>query len=68
MFIGVPKIFDVIMKGALAKIAAEGHTKRSLINAAFESKAKAIENGRFTPIFDRLVFSKFQALLGGRVK
>ncbi|KAF4674242.1 Long-chain-fatty-acid--CoA ligase 3 [Perkinsus chesapeaki] len=67
IFIGVPKIYDVIMKGALAKIAAESPTKRSLINAAFESKAKAIENGRFTPIFDRLVFSKFKALFGGRI-
>ncbi|KAF4708184.1 Long-chain-fatty-acid--CoA ligase 3, partial [Perkinsus olseni] len=73
MFIGVPKIYDVIMKGALAKIAAEppvgsSATKRGLINAAFEAKAKAIENGRFTPIFDRLVFSKFKALLGGRIR
>ncbi|KAF4750975.1 Long-chain-fatty-acid--CoA ligase 3 [Perkinsus olseni] len=68
MFIGVPKIYDVIMKGALAKIAAEPPTKRGLINAAFESKAKAIESGRFTPIFDRLVFSKFKALLGGRIR
>ncbi|EER05386.1 Long-chain-fatty-acid--CoA ligase, putative [Perkinsus marinus ATCC 50983] len=68
LFIGVPKIFDVIMKGAIAKIALEPPLKRSLINAAFESKAKAIENGRFTPIFDRLVFSKFGALLGGQVR
>lgn len=59
LLIGVPKIFDVIMKGAIAKIAAEprkallphcwvGITcsalKRSLINAAFESKANAIES------------------------
>ena len=41
LMIGVPKIWDVIKKGAQAKIAAESSVKQYLVNTAFEARARA---------------------------
>ncbi|EER00851.1 Long-chain-fatty-acid--CoA ligase, putative [Perkinsus marinus ATCC 50983] len=67
LFMGVPKIYDVIMKAAAAKLKKEPLGKQQLVANAFEWKARAMEAGRYTPVFDMLVFNKFKHILGGNV-
>ncbi|KAF4724389.1 Long-chain-fatty-acid--CoA ligase 3 [Perkinsus olseni] len=67
LFMGVPKIYDVIMKAAAAKLKKESPGKQQLVASAFEWKARAMESGRYTPVFDMLIFNKFKHILGGNV-
>ncbi|KAF4695178.1 Long-chain-fatty-acid--CoA ligase 3 [Perkinsus olseni] len=67
LFMGVPKIYDVIMKAAGAKLKKESPGKQQLVASAFEWKARAMEGGRYTPVFDMLIFNKFKHILGGNV-
>jgi len=65
---GVPKIWDVIKKGAQAKIAAGSPVTRLIAETAFEARAFALNHGYDTPLFNALVFKKFAALVGGRLR
>ncbi|KAF4708074.1 Long-chain-fatty-acid--CoA ligase 3, partial [Perkinsus olseni] len=67
LIMGVPKVYEVIMKGALAEIAKLPAGKQQLVNAAFEWKLAALNAGRYTPVFDKLIFKKIEDMLGGRV-
>ncbi|KAF4666746.1 Long-chain-fatty-acid--CoA ligase 3 [Perkinsus chesapeaki] len=67
LFMGVPKVYDVIMKAAGAKLKKESPGKQQLVASAFEWKARAMESGRYTPVFDMLIFNKFKHILGGNV-
>ena len=62
----VPKVWEVIKSGAEAKIKASG--KEQLFNAALEWKKTAVTQFRETPVFDKLVFAKIRATLGGRLR
>eukprot|EP01060_Flectonema_neradi_P002666 TRINITY_DN11699_c1_g1_i2.p1 TRINITY_DN11699_c1_g1~~TRINITY_DN11699_c1_g1_i2.p1 ORF type:complete len:449 (+),score=98.19 TRINITY_DN11699_c1_g1_i2:1043-2389(+) len=62
----VPKVWEIIKSGAESKIKASG--KEHIFNAAVEWKRKAVLQHRGTPVFDKLVFSKIQATLGGRLR
>jgi len=65
---GVPKIWDVIKKGIEAKIAATSPLKRFLVATAFEARTFAINHGFDTPLFKALIFKKFSAVVGGRLR
>lgn len=65
---GVPKIWDVIKKGAQAKIAAGSPVTRLIAETAFEARAFALNHGYDTPLFNALVFKKFSALVGGNLR
>ncbi|EER00679.1 Long-chain-fatty-acid--CoA ligase, putative [Perkinsus marinus ATCC 50983] len=67
LIMGVPKVYEVIMKGAKAEIAKLPAAKQQLVNAAFEWKLSALNAGRYTPIFDKLIFKKIEDMIGGRV-
>ena len=64
----VPKVWEVIKTGAEAKVAAGGAAKEFLFKQALEWKKVAMPQYRATPIFDKLVFSKIQDTLGGRLR
>ena len=72
LFLGVPRVFDRIYSGALAKIKAAGGLKALLFHWGFARKLWALETGypqhRAAPFFDRLVFSKVKQALGGNVR
>jgi len=65
---GVPKIWDVIKKGVEAKVNASSPVKKFLVQTAFEAKTFAINHGYDTPLFNKLVFSKFSSVVGGKLK
>ncbi|KAF4738307.1 Long-chain-fatty-acid--CoA ligase 4, partial [Perkinsus olseni] len=50
LIMGVPKIFEVIMKGAKAKFSHLPEWKKDLASAALEYKYHAMSNGRSTPV------------------
>mmetsp|Transcript_20848 Transcript_20848/g.30557 ORF Transcript_20848/g.30557 Transcript_20848/m.30557 type:complete len:716 (+) Transcript_20848:45-2192(+) len=64
---GVPKIWDVIKKGIEAKISKSPPVAQFLVNTAFQARKFAIEHGYDTPLFNKLVFKKFSAVVGGRL-
>jgi len=64
----VPKIWDIIKKGAEAKAKAAGPSKWFLFQWALQSKINAMKRGMDTPLFNALVFSKIKKVTGGRLK
>jgi long-chain acyl-CoA synthetase len=72
LFIGVPRVFDRIYTGVLAKMEEAGGLKKFLFNWGYKRKTAFLAQGRrhneATPLFDKVVFSKVKARLGGRVR
>ncbi|KAL7547653.1 hypothetical protein ACHAWF_010941 [Thalassiosira exigua] len=68
LMIAVPKLWDVIKKGIEAKIGGESKVKQYLVKTAFETRLRARKMGFDTPLFKALVFKKFSAVVGGRLK
>jgi len=72
-FASVPRLYNRIYDKVLAQIADANPIARNLFWTAFNSKKAAIEagdlsGGRLAPLWDRLVFSKIRAKLGGHVR
>ncbi|KAG2497767.1 hypothetical protein HYH03_004039 [Edaphochlamys debaryana] len=72
LFIGVPRVFDRIYTRIIGQINAAGGLKKALFNWGFNRKLHYLRNGysqnKAAPFFDKLVFSKIAARLGGKVK
>eukprot|EP01018_Ginkgo_biloba_P036627 Gb_32723 [translate_table: standard] len=69
IFASVPRLYNRIYSGILNAVNMSGTLRKRLFNAAFNSKKQAIMNGKVpSPIWDRLVFNKIRAKLGGRVR
>ena len=66
--VGVPKVWDIIKKGAEAKIAASKPIAQFLVATAFQWRRFALDHGFDTPLFKKLVFKKFSALVGGNLR
>jgi long-chain acyl-CoA synthetase len=67
---GVPRVYDTLKKAALEIINDPAKTKplvKSLFDIAYEAKKSALLAKRDTPLFNKLVFSKFKQQLGGNV-
>ena len=64
---GVPKVWEAIRVGALAKVAKAGAVAKFLISLAVRMKAIANKQYRRTPLFNVLL-KKFKATTGGRLK
>lgn len=69
IFASVPRLYSRIYDGITAAVRTSGGLRQRLFNMAYNAKKQAIERGK-TPshLWDRLVFSKIQARLGGRVR
>ena len=72
MFCGVPRVFERIYAGVMAKVDAGSGLKKALFHWGYKRKLHALEAGysydKAAPFFDKLVFSKVKERLGGRVR
>ncbi|KAK9816781.1 hypothetical protein WJX72_005028 [[Myrmecia] bisecta] len=73
LFASVPRLWNRIHDRVMATIRASNPVSRRLFAAAYASKKAALDRGdpsggRFGPFWDRLVFSKIRARLGGEVR
>lgn len=68
VMVAVPKLWDLIKKGIEAKIAAGSKVKQYLAHTAIETREVALKYGFDTPLFKALVFKKFAAVTGGRLR
>ncbi|GAB2218726.1 hypothetical protein Drorol1_Dr00001955 [Drosera rotundifolia] len=69
IFSSVPRLYNRIYSGINNAVKTSGGLKKRLFNVAFNSKKQAIMSGRSpSPIWDKLVFNKIKAKLGGRVR
>ncbi|KAI3429472.1 hypothetical protein D9Q98_005564 [Chlorella vulgaris] len=72
LFCGVPRVFDRIYAGVMAKVQEGSFVKKTLFNWGYSRKLHALQKGfaynKAAPFFDKLVFSKIKEKLGGRVK
>mmetsp|Transcript_2515 Transcript_2515/g.5541 ORF Transcript_2515/g.5541 Transcript_2515/m.5541 type:complete len:716 (-) Transcript_2515:55-2202(-) len=68
LMVAVPKLWDLIKKGIEAKIAAGSPVKQYLCKTAIETREVALKFGFDTPLFKALVFKKFAAVTGGRLR
>ncbi|CAH1443648.1 unnamed protein product [Lactuca virosa] len=69
LFCSVPRLYNRIYAGIMNAVNTSGVLKHRLFTAAYNSKKQAIMTGRKpSPIWDRLVFNKIKAKIGGRVR
>lgn len=69
IFASVPRLYNKIYSGILSAVKMSGSLRESLFNIAFNAKKQAIINGKVpSSIWDKLVFNKIKAKLGGRVR
>ncbi|KAK1291509.1 Long chain acyl-CoA synthetase 6, peroxisomal [Acorus calamus] len=69
LFSSVPRLYNRIYAGIMNAVKTSGVLKQRLFNAAYNAKLHAIVNGKNpSPMWDRLVFNKIKAKLGGRVR
>ena len=64
---GVPKVWEAIKAGALAKVSKAGPTAVFLIGLAVKMKALATKQYRYTPLFN-LLLKKFKQTTGGQLQ
>ncbi|XP_059598823.1 long chain acyl-CoA synthetase 7, peroxisomal isoform X7 [Vitis vinifera] len=68
IFCSVPRLYNRIYSGIMNAVQTSGVLRKTLFNAAYNSKKQVIISGRNpSPMWDRLVFSKIKGMLGGRV-
>merc|ERR550532_3566113 len=66
IFAGVPKVYENIRDGVLRKFSG---IQKKMLDRALAAKIKDIETGcGYCSLWDRLIFSKTSAALGGRVR
>ncbi|EFN52377.1 hypothetical protein CHLNCDRAFT_32504 [Chlorella variabilis] len=73
IFSSVPRLWNRIYDKVMAQIQAANPVSRALFNTAYQYKLAALQRGdlsggRLGPFWDRLVFSKIKARVGGEVR
>lgn len=66
--VAVPKIWDTIKKGLLAKVALSSPVAQVLVHTALAWRTFAVKYGLDTPLFNALVFKKFKKAVGGNLR
>lgn len=64
----VPVIMDRLYKAVWDKVKSGGPFSRALFQFAYDYKLNSLEKGYDTPVFNKLLFSKIQQLLGGELR
>eukprot|EP01101_Sappina_pedata_P005469 TRINITY_DN2514_c1_g1_i1.p2 TRINITY_DN2514_c1_g1~~TRINITY_DN2514_c1_g1_i1.p2 ORF type:complete len:705 (+),score=362.34 TRINITY_DN2514_c1_g1_i1:25-2139(+) len=65
---GVPTVYDRIKKAVREKIQKSGPITQTLFNFAYAYKKSAVANNMDTPIFNKIIFDKMRAQLGGNMR
>ncbi|OIV95005.1 hypothetical protein TanjilG_22202 [Lupinus angustifolius] len=69
IFCSVPRVYNRIYAGILNAVKTSGGLRERLFNVAYNAKRQAMINGKNpSPFWDKLVFNKIKAKLGGRVR
>lgn len=69
VFASVPRLYNRIYDRILGTVKASGGIREYIFNVAYQSKKSALERGRASSaVWERLVFNKIKARLGGRVR
>ncbi|KAK4789331.1 hypothetical protein SAY86_020650 [Trapa natans] len=72
IFCGVPRVYDRIYSGILAKVSSGGTIRKKLFDIAYNYKLQNLEKGipyeNASPLMDRLVFDQTKLAFGGRVR
>ncbi|PWA86599.1 long-chain acyl-CoA synthetase 2 [Artemisia annua] len=72
IFCGVPRVYDRLYTGIMAKVSAGGAVRKALFDFAYNYKLRNLEKGiqqdKSAPLLDRLVFDKIKQAFGGRVR
>ncbi|KAL6780395.1 LCS2 [Auxenochlorella protothecoides x Auxenochlorella symbiontica] len=72
LFCSVPRVFDRIYSTVTGQIASGGAVKKFLFHTAFNTKLARLKRGvaqdKAAPIWDKIVFKKIKAALGGRCR
>ncbi|KAF0693243.1 Aste57867_15767 [Aphanomyces stellatus] len=69
LFVSVPRLFNRVYDKIVQGVSAAGGIKKLMFDYAYESKRQGLAEGATThALWDALVFSKIQAILGGRVE
>jgi len=68
ILLGVPTIFERLKHGILAKISKASPVAQFLFRTAYAAKLNALRQGKNTPIWNKIVFAKFQDAVGGRLR
>lgn len=68
LLMGVPIMLERIKKTVEEKINKQSGLMKTLFAAAYNQKLKNIQSGRSSTILDKILFSKMQEALGGRVE
>lgn len=68
ILLGVPTIYERLKQGILAKIGKAGAVTGFLFRTAYKAKLSALRQGKDTPLWNKIIFKKFGAAVGGRLR
>ena len=64
----VPLILDRVYKSISEAVAKKGPGFQKIFKHCYDYRLEAMRNGEDTPVLNKLLFSNFQALFGGRLR
>jgi len=66
--VGAPRVWSRLYDKLLMAVNTGSPVKKKLFHWGFAAKQKALQSGQSTPFWDKILFSKTKARLGGKVK
>nr|CCC92734.1 unnamed protein product [Trypanosoma congolense IL3000] len=66
--VGVPRIFETMRKTVESQLPLKGTFKRTLFDAAYADRLRALKEGKDTPFWNEKVFSKPRSMFGGKLR
>ena len=66
--VGVPKVWDTIVKGVQAKLAKTTPVQKAVVDIGLKWKLWCIQHHLDTPLFNTIVFDKMRQAVGNRLR